>query len=89
MRNSFHTIAKNLKQSEEVKSLPTARHTRCQKYKTSLISTTSMNKKAVFRESCISLFNKQKLEKKRKSAESICLKKVESRRIDDIDQDTV
>ena len=37
----------------------------------------------------MSIFNKQKLERKRKSAESICLEKIESQQIDDIDQETV
>ena len=70
--------------------MPTVVHTRCQKHKTlSLLSTTFMNKKAVFHKSCISLINKQKLERKRKSAESIVLEKVESEQIDDIDRGIV
>ena len=48
-----------------------------------------MNKKAVFHKSCISLINKQKLQRKRKSAESIFLEKVESEQIDDIDRGIV
>ena len=70
--------------------MPTAVCTRSQKHKTlSLLSTTFMNKKAVFHKSCISLINKQKLERKRKSAESIFLEKVESEQIDDIDRGIV
>ena len=72
------------------KALPTALHRRCQKYKTSsLLSTTCLNKKVVLHKPCISLFNKQKLQRKRKSVESICLEKIESKQIDDIDRGIV
>ena len=48
-----------------------------------------MNKIAVFHKLCISLFNKHKLERKQKSAELICLEKVESEQTDDIDRGIV
>ena len=44
MRNSFHTIAKNLNIFEGIKALPTAFHKHCQKYKTSLVPNTLRKK---------------------------------------------
>ena len=87
MPNSY---AENLKQFEEVKVLPTALHKCCKKYKTSsLLSTTFINKKAAFHKLCMSLFNKQKLERKHKLVESICSEKDESEQGDVIDPDAV
>lgn len=71
-RNSFHTIAENLKKFQYLSnSLSHGLLHRCNQYETSNeLSSKFVEKKAVFHKSCIARYNKQKLERKRKREES-------------------
>jgi len=67
-----------LKAFQEISSLPTLLALRCEKFESSVkLSDIFLEKKAVFHKSCMSSYNKQKLERKRKlpqvkSSDSAC-----------------
>ena len=67
MQNSFHKIAKNLKQFEEITYFLTEFHSRGKYRISSLPWATFMNKNVVFLKLCMPLFNKIIIEKEKSS----------------------
>ena len=66
-KNMYHTIVHNLFQFKEIDGLPFALKNRIEKLpSTEELSKLLMNNKAAFHKSCVALFNKQKLDRKRK-----------------------
>ena len=66
----YHTIAKNLFEFREIDALHTALNKRCDRCSSpDELSQHLMIEKAGFHKSCIGMYNKQKLERKRKSYE--------------------
>ena len=66
-QNTYHTVAENLKEFQKLKALPMSLKKRCEKYESSSdLSNTFILEKVVFHKSCIALYNKQKLTRKRK-----------------------
>ena len=66
-KNMYHTIAKNLLEFREMDALPTALKKRLTPPEE--LSKLLMEKRAAFHKSCTGIYNKQKLERKRKSYE--------------------
>ena len=69
-KNMYHTIAKNLFEFREMDALPTALKKRLASLSSpEELSKLLMDKRAGFHKSCTGMYNKQKLERKRKSYE--------------------
>ena len=67
-KNMYHIIAKNLFEFREMDALPTALKKRLASLSSAEeLSELLMNKRAGFHNSCAGMYNKQKLERKRKS----------------------
>ena len=85
-RNSYHTVSCNLKAFQEINALTTLLAQRCGKYENSeKLYDCFLEKKAVFHKSCMSSYNKQKLERKRKlpqviNADSACHNEEDNKR---------
>ena len=66
-KNSYDTVSNNLKAFQQINTLPTLLLSRCEKYESfEKLCAIFLEKKAVFHKSCISAYNKQKHERKRK-----------------------
>ena len=66
-KNSYHTVSSNLKAFQQINSLPTSLPSRCEKYESfEKLCAIFLEKKAVFRKSCMSAYNKQKFDRERK-----------------------
>ena len=66
-KNSFRTLFKDLKEFESIDGLPKILKLRCEKFKdTEDLYFKFLNEKAVFHKSCVSMYNEQKLGRKRK-----------------------
>ena len=66
-KNSYHTVSNNLKAFQQINALPTLLSSRCEKYESfEKLCAISLEKRALFHKSCMSAYNKQKLERKRK-----------------------
>ena len=71
----YHTIAKNLFEFQEMDALPTALKKRLASLSTpEELSKLLMDKRAGFHKLCTGMYNKQKLERKRKSYKKKALK---------------
>ena len=66
-KNSYHTVSNNLKAFQQINALPTLLSSHCEKYESfEKLCAIFLEKKAMFHKSCMSVYNKQKFERKRK-----------------------
>ena len=71
-KNTYHTVASNLKSFQEINGLSARLHRRCEQYATVTdLVIALIEKGAVFHKCCIAQYNKQKLTRKRKRDESV------------------
>ena len=66
-KNSYHTVSNSLKAFQQINALPTLLSSCCEKYESfEKLCAIFQEKKGVFHKSCMSTYNKQKLERTRK-----------------------